>query len=225
MPLSTADGDGRARSTEGRSEASSRISPGLRASVERRKGPYGIRTRAAAVRGRCPRPLDEWAARGAIVANGFRRRVATAAAQRSAAARWAQARAVALPRGRRFAPRSRGGSPRLWRGDRRSAVGVGGDARSGRSRPDRHGSGRTPPLRRAAEGGHRYASAKPLRTPITPSVARKPPGQTAVLQFADDSLPGSDLSTNASQSSPQPVGYHGLHCHGLQSLPEATKYR
>src|SRR5204863_3233334 len=26
------------------------------------KGPYGIRTRAAAVRGRCPRPLDEWAA-------------------------------------------------------------------------------------------------------------------------------------------------------------------
>ena len=25
------------------------------------KGPYGIRTRAAAVRGRCPRPLDEWA--------------------------------------------------------------------------------------------------------------------------------------------------------------------
>jgi hypothetical protein len=29
------------------------------------QGPYGIRTRAAAVRGRCPRPLDEWA-----VANG-----------------------------------------------------------------------------------------------------------------------------------------------------------
>ena len=25
------------------------------------EGPYGIRTRAAAVRGRCPRPLDEWA--------------------------------------------------------------------------------------------------------------------------------------------------------------------
>ncbi len=25
------------------------------------QGPYGIRTRAAAVRGRCPRPLDEWA--------------------------------------------------------------------------------------------------------------------------------------------------------------------
>src|SRR4249920_2693462 len=28
------------------------------------EGPYGIRTRAAAVRGRCPRPLDEWALRG-----------------------------------------------------------------------------------------------------------------------------------------------------------------
>src|SRR5436305_6866296 len=32
------------------------------------KGPYGIRTRAAAVRGRCPRPLDEWAPRGRSVA-------------------------------------------------------------------------------------------------------------------------------------------------------------
>ena len=34
---------------------------GLRVSVVRKRGPYGIRTRAAAVRGRCPRPLDEWA--------------------------------------------------------------------------------------------------------------------------------------------------------------------
>src|SRR3954469_6153884 len=32
------------------------------------RGPYGIRTRAAAVRGRCPRPLDEWAERRASVA-------------------------------------------------------------------------------------------------------------------------------------------------------------
>ena len=31
------------------------------AARDRPKGPYGIRTRAAAVRGRCPRPLDEWA--------------------------------------------------------------------------------------------------------------------------------------------------------------------
>jgi hypothetical protein len=31
------------------------------------RGPYGIRTRAAAVRGRCPRPLDEWAVAGAQV--------------------------------------------------------------------------------------------------------------------------------------------------------------
>jgi hypothetical protein len=30
-------------------------------SLSRPRGPYGIRTRAAAVRGRCPRPLDEWA--------------------------------------------------------------------------------------------------------------------------------------------------------------------
>ena len=34
---------------------------GAPVSVESSKGPYGIRTRAAAVRGRCPRPLDEWA--------------------------------------------------------------------------------------------------------------------------------------------------------------------
>src|SRR5207244_9919226 len=33
-----------------------------------REGPYGIRTRAAAVRGRCPRPLDEWAERGVSLA-------------------------------------------------------------------------------------------------------------------------------------------------------------
>ena len=33
------------------------------------QGPYGIRTRAAAVRGRCPRPLDEWAVRRGSVAN------------------------------------------------------------------------------------------------------------------------------------------------------------
>ena len=32
------------------------------------RGAYGIRTRAAAVRGRCPRPLDECAERGLIVA-------------------------------------------------------------------------------------------------------------------------------------------------------------
>jgi hypothetical protein len=30
------------------------------------EGPYGIRTRAAAVRGRCPRPLDEWAGGGRV---------------------------------------------------------------------------------------------------------------------------------------------------------------
>lgn len=36
---------------------------------EAQKGPYGIRTRAAAVRGRCPRPLDEWAVRRGSVPN------------------------------------------------------------------------------------------------------------------------------------------------------------
>ena len=37
------------------------------------EGPYGIRTRAAAVRGRCPRPLDEWAVRRGSVPNQARR--------------------------------------------------------------------------------------------------------------------------------------------------------
>ncbi len=47
------------------------ISPGCRLfrcdAKEALEGPYGIRTRAAAVRGRCPRPLDEWAVRRGIV--------------------------------------------------------------------------------------------------------------------------------------------------------------
>src|SRR5512132_3099874 len=33
------------------------------------KGAYGIRTRAAAVRGRCPRPLDECAVRAIVAAS------------------------------------------------------------------------------------------------------------------------------------------------------------
>jgi hypothetical protein len=37
--------------------------PSVRSRSVPGKGPYGIRTRAAAVRGRCPRPLDEWAVR------------------------------------------------------------------------------------------------------------------------------------------------------------------
>jgi hypothetical protein len=36
------------------------------------KGPYGIRTRAAAVRGRCPRPLDEWAGERRVANGGAR---------------------------------------------------------------------------------------------------------------------------------------------------------
>ena len=40
------------------------------------RGAYGIRTRAAAVRGRCPRPLDEWAAPGAEQFTGSGARVA-----------------------------------------------------------------------------------------------------------------------------------------------------
>ena len=38
-----------------------------------REGAYGIRTRAAAVRGRCPRPLDECAGRFSVAAAGNKR--------------------------------------------------------------------------------------------------------------------------------------------------------
>src|SRR5881396_2486522 len=38
-----------------------------------RKGAYGIRTRAAAVRGRCPRPLDECAGRFSVARAGQKR--------------------------------------------------------------------------------------------------------------------------------------------------------
>ena len=41
--------------------------------------PYGIRTRAAAVRGRCPRPLDEWAVRQGSVPNPTASALATRA--------------------------------------------------------------------------------------------------------------------------------------------------
>src|SRR6187399_558340 len=52
------------------------------------QGPYGIRTRAAAVRGRCPRPLDEWAVANAecsgLLASGQGRREPAERAQADA---------------------------------------------------------------------------------------------------------------------------------------------
>src|SRR5206468_1876477 len=45
-----------------------RVTMHLSPDYAQQEGPYGIRTRAAAVRGRCPRPLDEWAERGVSVA-------------------------------------------------------------------------------------------------------------------------------------------------------------
>src|ERR1044072_2599005 len=72
------------------------------------EGAYGIRTRAAAVRGRCPRPLDECARR--------RRSLATIGHSKAMLGRWLK----------------RGESPR---GDRQKgdphAVDVGGDPRGG----------------------------------------------------------------------------------------------
>src|SRR5207253_4746492 len=49
---------------------SSRHAPAKPARSGMRQGAYGIRTRAAAVRGRCPRPLDECAARFSVAAVG-----------------------------------------------------------------------------------------------------------------------------------------------------------
>ena len=76
------------------------------------KGPYGIRTRAAAVRGRCPRPLDEWAVAKAecsarCLGERPRRRTSGGTIRRWRAAR---ARGSDRARGRRSAPRSADGS-------------------------------------------------------------------------------------------------------------------
>ena len=62
-------------------------------------------------------------------------------------------------------------------------------------------------------------------TPTTRPQPWKPRGPTPVPQFADDSHAGSFLSTHPAQGSPQCVNYQGLHDHGLQLIPEATKYR
>jgi hypothetical protein len=111
---------------------------------ETREGPYGIRTRAAAVRGRCPRPLDEWA-------------VATAKGSGSGAgSRRLPARAC------RGASRSRAGCSRRWRARTRSARVVGEGSRCGRCRRDRRGSARMRRPHPGAEGGR--ASAVPTRT-------------------------------------------------------------
>ena len=75
-------------------------------------GAYGIRTRAAAVRGRCPRPLDECAAASSVATEVVLRGRGV-----GAAGRWSGYRAVST-RGRRSAGPSSGARRRRGRGSR-----------------------------------------------------------------------------------------------------------
>jgi hypothetical protein len=113
------------------------------------EGPYGIRTRAAAVRGRCPRPLDEWAGGGQ--GSAMRR------AYPSSLRRPIRARAC------RGGSRSRGESLRRSRERCRSALDVAGASRSGRCRLARRGSARRPRPRPEIADGRASAALTPWR--------------------------------------------------------------
>ena len=120
--------------------------------------PYGIRTRAAAVRGRCPRPLDEWAVRRGSVPNlaAIAHRRALRAERPTAVRRPGRSLPVAA-----VDPRLEAAADLLARrrAARRTGRGVGGASRSGRSRRDRRDSVRTPPPHRAASDARCSAEA------------------------------------------------------------------
>ena len=154
-----------------------------------RKGPYGIRTRAAAVRGRCPRPLDEWAVRRGSVPNP-----AEGASGRGVLRGWGRARY--RRRGRRCGPRGCGGSPRRSRAARRSGRGGAGASRSAPTRPDPHGSERRQPPHRAAAGDRSFAVAMSQGDTyhVARAVGTRPRGR--VPHFADETFDRSERTSS-----------------------------
>ena len=136
------------------------------------------------MRGRCPRPLDEWAGKGRV-ANGGRARRRTRA------------------RGCRAGPRSRGGSPRRSRARSRSGRGAAGASRSARCRRGRRGSGRTPRPRRGAGAGRASAVPTRRRTPTRRHAEKKPPTPAWVRSLRRKpraaTRPPSDSSTGSSR--------------------------
>lgn len=189
-------------------EAVRDLSWALPCSGEIRRGAYGIRTRAAAVRGRCPRPLDEWAVATAKCSGrlrrGFRARTALSGG-----------------RGRRCCERRRVGlagvdclletAPDLL--SRREQV-VAGTA--GRELQDAHRLVSSTVTARI--GGCLVERPQAVDLPperherSLPAIGRtgKPPG------------PARSAVCARNRGSAQ---YQGLHDHGLQSRPDRTKYR
>src|SRR5262249_59473861 len=94
------------------------------------------------------------------------------------------------------APRPGGGSPGLLRGDRRSAAGGEGDARSARIRPASRDSERTQPPRRGAGDGQRCVSATAPADPYHAATGEGTRFPQAVSQFAHLSGVASPLSTS-----------------------------
>ena len=114
------------------------------------KGPYGIRTRAAAVRGRCPRPLDEWAEQNGAECSRRRPLHADLGQQRGRVER-----VEADPRGDLLARRLRALAEQRRAAGRRSA----GCATSPRRRC-RSGGGA------AGRSGSRRAGSRPSRSRV-----------------------------------------------------------
>ncbi len=113
------------------------------------------------MRGRCPRPLDEWAVAGA---QGTEIECGSGAV-RSRTTELVKARKPARARGCRAWSRNRGGWTHRSRARSRSGRVAEGASRSARSRRGRRGSARRQQPHRGAEGGR--ASAVPTRSPDT----------------------------------------------------------
>ena len=174
------------------------------------KGPYGIRTRAAAVRGRCPRPLDEWAV--------------------------AKAECSGRCLGERPRRRTSGGTIRRWRAARgEGRIGLAGvdplleaptDLLAGREQVVARAA------RRELHHAHRFVAVT-MAARIggclveRPEAVRLPPEGHVVLlpAIARRGNPTYPSGTALCARFVQAVQYQGLQDHGLQSRPERTKYR
>ena len=168
--------------------------------------PYGIRTRAAAVRGRCPRPLDEWAVRRGSVPNV----AAIALAERGRTAYGAATGPLSPSR-----PSSRASRPRRISSPVVSKASY--RTRRGGSFTIRTVSSRSPWQRAYAA-----ASSSGFRR----SLFRR--GQVMTRHLARAGLRGNPAGPPGSALCRRNLRYRyvqGLQDQGLQSRPEATKYR
>ena len=175
-----------------------------------RKGPYGIRTRAAAVRGRCPRPLDEWA---------------VAKAECSGRCLGERPRS-APPAGRSDGGGRRGGEGRIGLAGVDPLLEAPTDLLAGREQVVARAA------RRELHHAHRFVAVT-MAARIggclveRPEAVRLPPEGHVVLlpAIARRGNPTYPSGTALCARFVQAVQYQGLQDHGLQSRPERTKYR